>query len=203
MREYLDSVLCDVALPDDHSQVTDESAEAKENLTTSLIEMQHVDVFDESKKDAFQRLTTNLAHSFDAPISLLLASCGRGAFWEPQCGLPDQALSLDRQSSEFSICTRMIASDTISIVSDTAEDPRSVNEPFFRERGIRFYAGAPIKAHDGTVIGALCVLDTRPRQVNDKHKEMLLWIAEVVATAIELQTSAPEASSASSLIERP
>ena len=40
-------------------------------------------------------------------------------------------------------------------------------------------------------MGLLCVLDTRPRQITEKQKEMLHWIAEVVTTAIELKNATP------------
>jgi transposase len=45
--------------------------------------------------------------------------------------------------------------------------------------------------HDGNVMGSLCVLDTRPRQITAKQKEMLHWIAEVVTTAIEIKNATP------------
>jgi GAF domain-containing protein len=86
----------------------------------------------------------------------------------------------------------------VFIIPDTAEDPSSANEPFLRERGIRFYAAVPLKSHDGKVMGSLCVLDTRPRQITEKQKEMLHWIAEVVTTAIELKNATPRSEPVSS-----
>jgi GAF domain-containing protein len=109
--------------------------------------------------------------------------------WEAQCGLPDDALSFVDAMHDPSILTRMVSSESLLIISDTAEDPLSANEPFLRERGIRFYAAVPLKSHNGDLIGSLCVLDTRPRQITEKQKEMLHWIAEVVTTAIELKNS--------------
>jgi GAF domain-containing protein len=66
---------------------------------------------------------------------------------------------------------------------------------------IRFYAAVPLKSHDGKVMGSLCVLDTRPRQITEKQKEMLHWIAEVVTTAIELKDATPPAEPASTKAE--
>jgi GAF domain-containing protein len=124
------------------------------------------------------------------PYWLSLAST-RSLVWEAQCGLPDDALSLTDAMHDPSVLTRMMSSESLVIIPDTAEDPLFADEPFFRERGIRFYAAVPLKSHDGNVTGSLCVLDTRPRQITEKRKEMLHWIAEVVTTAIELENATP------------
>ena len=49
----------------------------------------------------------------------------------------------------------------------------------------------PSKTRTHDVIGSLYVLDTGPLQITEKQKEMLLWIAEVVITAIGLQKAVP------------
>jgi GAF domain-containing protein len=47
--------------------------------------------------------------------------------------------------------------------------------------------------HAEKLVGFLCVLDTRPRQVTDKQKETLLSVAAAVTTAIEMSGSADAA----------
>jgi GAF domain-containing protein len=154
--------------------------------------VQHIDTIDESNEVVFERLTADLARAFDAPISLTTAVDGERRFWEAHCGLPDEALFNSDNTRTARSCARLVSSEPLLIIPDTVEDPRTDRDPFFIERGIRFYAGTPLKSPDGIVIGALCVLDTRPRQITDKHKELLVWIAEAVATAIELQNAEPE-----------
>jgi GAF domain-containing protein len=191
MEEYLSSFLGSTMLPEEGVEQSEEAAKAQQNLTSSLLEMQHLDVLDESEEGAFRRLASNLARSFDAPIALVTAAQHERRTWEAQCGLPDDALSFADAGHDPSVLTRMVSSENLLIIPDTAEDHLSANEPFLRERGIRFYAGVPLKSHDGNVMGSLCVLDTRPRQITEKQKEMLHWIAEVVTTAIELKNATP------------
>jgi GAF domain-containing protein len=192
MKEYLLSLLYSTALEVDATRESGGATDAKEDLTDPVLAMQRAGAIDETEEGAFQRLTTNLARSFDAPISILSTSNNNRSFWEAYCGLPNDALLGSDASHDPSILTRMIMSESILVVPDISEDPLYIHEPFLSERGIRFYAGTPIKSHDDAVIGSLCVLDTRPRQITEKQKEMLLWIAEVVMTAIELQkTTAP------------
>ena len=130
-----------------------------------------------------------LARSFDAPIALITAGDGHDCFWEAQCGLPESALTR-------SLCDQIVFCDSVCVVADTAQEERFANDKFLKDQGIRFYAGAPLKAHDGSLIGTVCVLDTRPRQISGKQKEILMSVAESVMMAIELtepvRASAPE-----------
>ena len=190
MEAYLSSLLYPATPLEVCVQDSDEVTEPKEDVAESLLEMQRVGILDESEEGAFQRLATNLARSFDAPVVLVTAA-HEGQLWVAQCGLSDDSLSFVNQAQDSYFLTRIVSSEGILVISDTAEGPLYASESFFRERGIRFYAGTPLKSHDGMVMGSLCVLDTRPRQITEKQKEMLLWIAEVVTTAIELQEAAP------------
>ncbi|HET6231431.1 MAG TPA: EAL domain-containing protein [Longimicrobiaceae bacterium] len=46
------------------------------------------------------------------------------------------------------------------------------------------YAGVPIRGHDGTARGVLCVLDRRPREWTHEHAEVLAGLAAVVAVGL-------------------
>jgi predicted PurR-regulated permease PerM len=189
MEEYLSSLLFPTTVSDEGAIESDEAPDAQEDLASSLLAMERLNVLDESEEGAFQRLASNLARAFDAPIALVTAGQSERYVWEAQCGLPDDAISFKDALHDPSVLTRMVSSESLLIIPDTAEDPLSADEPFLRERGIRFYAAVPLKSHEGDVMGSLCVLDTRPRQITEKQKEMLHWIAEVVTTAIELRTT--------------
>ena len=127
---------------------------------------------------------------------------GERHFWEAQCGLAEEALFPSAHTRATCSCASLVSSsEEVLVIPDTAEDHRTADDPFFRQREIRFYAGTPLRKPDGDVIGALCVLDTRPREISDKHKELLLWIAEVVTTTIELSNNAPDRATREAAIE--
>ena len=154
--------------------------------------MQNVEVFDESDESIFSQLATNLARTFEAPIALFAVADGKRRFWEAQCGLGEDMLSTTgSEVGPFDVqqgCDLRFPEP--SLHTDTAEDECFANDPFLKDKGIRFYAGAPLKAHDGEVMGSLCVLDTRPRQITDEQKETLTSVANAVMTAIELHRTA-------------
>ncbi len=51
------------------------------------------------------------------------------------------------------------------VINDTELDPYSRDLAHRVGNGVRFYAGIPFKAPTGETLGALCVLDTRPREL--------------------------------------
>lgn len=193
MKEYLSSLLH----PEVPVQEGEETKEVKEkggkDLSETVAEMEQKDIFDGPEDGIFSRLAENLARSFDAPIALITVVDGQRRFWEAQCGLPEDSVTTKQSERDLSICSRITFSDATLVVPDTAEDERFASDPFLKEKGIRFYAGAPLKAQDGTVIGSLCVLDTRPRQVAEQQREVLTTVANSVMMAIELHgTMKPE-----------
>ena len=85
-----------------------------------------------------------------------------------------------------SLCDQIVFCDSLCVIADTAQEQRFANDTFLKELGIRFYAGTPLQSHDGTLVGTVCVLDTRPRQMSAKQKEILVSVAESVMMAIEI-----------------
>jgi GAF domain-containing protein len=51
--------------------------------------------------------------------------------------------------------------------------------PLLKERGLRFYAGAPLRSNN-LPIGSLCILDIKPRRLSEREKRLLEVIAEDV-----------------------
>ena len=70
-------------------------------------------------------------------------------------------------SRSKSFCAHAILSpDQLTIVPDAGTDERFAGNPFVDTvQGIQFYIGAPLRDEDGTVLGALCAFDEKPRQI--------------------------------------
>jgi GAF domain-containing protein len=89
-------------------------------------------------------------------------------------------LPMDR---EHAICNYVVANDETLVVSDIERDPRFADNETIEQWNMRFYAGAPLRAANGLVLGALCILDSEPR-ILEKNEVALLetMAADVVAT---------------------
>jgi GAF domain-containing protein len=55
------------------------------------------------------------------------------------------------------------------------------------EFGLRFYAGSPLKTHDGFNLGTLCVIDKKPRALTPQQLALLDDLAALVIDELELR----------------
>ena len=92
-------------------------------------------------------------------------------------------LGIDSASRPDTYCSHTIQGDEPLVVPDTRADPRFADNPFTRD-GIGFYAGAPLVSPvEGRKLGALCVVDTRPRAPLDAGERAML--ADLARVAME------------------
>jgi diguanylate cyclase (GGDEF)-like protein len=78
-------------------------------------------------------------------------------------------------------------------VQDARLDPRFANEMIALEAlKIRFYAGCAVYGPDGSRLGTICVLDSKPRKLSTEDLELLAELGEMVEeefVALSLATS--------------
>ncbi|NGZ87013.1 sensor domain-containing phosphodiesterase [Duganella aceris] len=84
-------------------------------------------------------------------------------------------------------CNYTIQQGSVLMIEDTLLDPRFADNPIVTgPTAVRFYAGAPLLTPDGYAIGALCVVDTKPRTLNAAEKDKLTNLAGLVMAHIML-----------------
>lgn len=81
-----------------------------------------------------------------------------------------------------SFCSATIQSPDVLVVPDGSADLRFADRPLVdAQPRMRFYAGAPLATADGHRIGALCVLDPKPRAGISDHQKNALEALAVLA----------------------
>ncbi len=116
------------------------------------------------------------------PIALLSLVDQDRQWFKARQGLPDVV----QTPRDVAFCDHAIRSDDLLEVRDATLDPRFVDNPLVTgQPGMRFYAGMPLRVADGQRIGTLCVIDTQPRQLNDKQREILGCLAETAARLLD------------------
>jgi GAF domain-containing protein len=91
------------------------------------------------------------------------------------------------------MCAHAILEDDVFVVTDALRDDRFADNPYVaRGPRLRFYAGVPLTA-DEQCVGTLCIMDHRPRVLNEPQLERLRELgrmveAELAATGEEPST---------------
>lgn len=138
-----------------------------------------------------EKITRELADTFGVPISLVSLIDRERQVWPGATGLPEDLDKARAAPRETSICGHVVAANEPLIIEDTLKDKRFANNPFLRERGIRFYAGAPLRTAAGQPIGSLCVIDTQPRTISKSELALLRLLADRVVDELERQARVP------------
>lgn len=86
------------------------------------------------------------------------------------------------------LCNYVVASGQPLVVEDLTQDPRARHNPFVTGPArLRFYAGAPLTTSSGQHLGALCLFDTQPRQLDTGQMNILSRFATLVSDQLELR----------------
>ena len=89
---------------------------------------------------------------------------------------------------ESSICAHAILQPDLFIVPDTTLDSRFCdNALVVGDPHLRFYAGALLETPEGFPLGTVCVLDYKPRQLDETQKAFLRLMAHQVMKLLELR----------------
>jgi GAF domain-containing protein len=83
----------------------------------------------------------------------------------------------------------MIAEDEMLVVEDVRRDRRFANNPLLKERGIRFYAGVPLRVSDQPV-GSICLLDIRACKFSQEDRRVLQLMADEVVEEVDQRVDA-------------
>ena len=96
---------------------------------------------------------------------------------------------LPETASENSFWAHAVKEPDLFIVPDASSDIRFATHPFVSSTPhVRFFAGAPLVAPSGHVVGALCVADQVARDLTDSQKQVLKILARQVIAQLELRS---------------
>lgn len=139
------------------------------NEAQRLAALHKLNILDTEQEERFNRITRLTSALFDIPV-VLISLVDANRQWFKSC----YGIDLKETDREVSFCAHVVNSQQSMIVSDMLLDNRFADNPYvLNEPHIRFYAGAPLILKDGSCIGTLCCLDTRPRVLREEELQLL------------------------------
>ncbi len=90
---------------------------------------------------------------------------------------------------DVSFCAHSILNpDQLMEIPNALQDPRFKNNPLVHDKDnpILFYAGVPIVDPSGFPLGTLCVLDNKPKLLDEKQRKSLVNLAEQIQELLKL-----------------
>lgn len=135
-----------------------------------------LNLLDTEPEEAYEAITSLVKTFFDVPIvAISLVDAERQWFKSIQ------GLDVCETSREVSFCGHAILQNEILVVEDALLDKRFAENPLVLEAPkIRFYAGCPLQSRNGYKVGTLCIIDTKPRQMNIEQLQHLKKFAALI-----------------------
>ncbi|MHB1930064.1 MAG: PP2C family protein-serine/threonine phosphatase [Acidimicrobiales bacterium] len=166
-----------------------DSALMADNEPQRLAAVRRYDILDTPPDGAFERVTAVAARLFDVPVAIVSIVDEDRIWFKSHHGV-----DVDQIGRDPGLCASAILGRDPWLVGDAKTDPRALANPLVAGSfGLRFYAGVPLRTHDGFNLGTLCVIDREPRAVTDDEVATLEDLAAVVMDELELRLSARRA----------
>ncbi|GAB3998715.1 ATP-binding protein [Nocardioides marmoraquaticus] len=131
--------------------------------------------------DHYARLAQRLLR---APVALVSLVGGGEQVMPGAAGLTGDTEATRRIPSAYSLCRHVVAGSRPLVVGDARGDARWADEPAVTELGVVAYAGHPLEADDGQVVGSLCAVDTQAREWSADDLEVLGDLAQACSAEL-------------------
>ena len=141
--------------------------------------------------DRLTRLASMVLESSTSLISIVEFEHDR-QFFVSTCCLPEPYATVRETPLAQSFCKNVKASGEPFVVNDARDDPLVKDNPIVSILNIVAYLGVPIYGSDDDPIGALCVIDSNPREWSDTDIERLEDVAATVTDQIRLRLACAE-----------
>ncbi len=126
------------------------------------------------KEDFLDSITSIASIICEIPIALISLVDEKKQWFKSKTGW-----DVKYTERAISFCHHTIKQFKLFEISDTLENEQFATNPLVTGKtNIRFYAGVPLTDPAGYNLGTLCVIDHKPRKLNEKSKKLIVTIGE-------------------------
>jgi GAF domain-containing protein len=144
-------------------------------------------ILDTPPEERFDRLTRFAMREFEVPMAGITLVDRDRQWAKSNFGMEDAETPRD-----LSFCGHTILERQFLVVPDALKDPRFRDNP--RVNGppwVRFYAGAVLRMPYGPSLGAFCIMDRRPREIDRVGLAILGSLRDLVVEELVRREDAP------------
>ncbi len=149
-------------------------------------------LLDTPPEEAFDRLTRLVCRLLGVPAALVSLVDADRQFFKSAVGLPQPWLLRRETSLLHSFCQHVVAGGEPLLVQDATRHPLVSGSLAIPDLGVVAYLGMPLTTADGHALGALCAIDTGPREWTPGDAASLRDLAAVTMGEVTLRRLALE-----------
>ena len=155
------------------------------NETERLKELHSLKLIDSNPEELYDDIT-RIAAELTGSASAFISLVDENRVWV-KSGLGGSASEVQRCDS---FCQHTIMGYDLFEVQDALKDELFADIPVVKgEPHWRFYAGVPLTMPGNLNVGALCILDVKPRALTELQKQTLKFLANTVVHLMKLRKS--------------
>ncbi len=142
-------------------------------------------ILDTAPEEDFDDIVQVASHICGTPIALVSLVETNRQWFKARLGIDASETPITQ-----SVCSLGLCQTDPLIIPDLTADPRTADNSLVSgEAALRFYAGAPLAAPGGEVIGMLCVIDVaaRPAGLTNEQQLAMKALARQVMVQLELR----------------
>lgn len=156
-----------------------------ENESNRLSELLSFCILDTPPDQGLDDITSLASAICGTPIALVSLIDKERQWFKSRAGMEEKETPRD-----ISFCGHAIHQVDIFEIPDASKDERFSDNPLVTGKlNVQFYAGVPLKTDAGYNLGTLCVLDHKPRHLDNIQKECLRVLARHVIRIFEQRKS--------------
>ena len=149
--------------------------------------LHELEILDTPPEERFDRVVRLARRLFDVPVVAVTLVDADRQWFKASVGL-----DIKETPRCDAFCSTTIQGPGAFVVPDARADPRYSENPLvLGSPHIRFYAGQPLEAPGGQRVGALCIVDTRPRVLSQEESDLLRdladWVQKELASDDDLE----------------
>lgn len=151
-------------------------------------------LLDTPPEESFDRLTRLASRLLGAGAALVSLVDTDRQFFKSQTGLAEPWAGARQTRLSHSFCQWVVSSRDELVVRDANDHPALKSNLAVRDLGVIAYAGVPLTARGGEVIGSFCAIHSTPRAWSEEDLETLRDLRQISEAYAALSQTRKEAS---------